>query len=70
MPTRRRADPTGEEREKQAYALPRSLRRRLRVAAAVQDREISSLVEDAIGFYLDHVDQERARQGLPPLPRE
>jgi hypothetical protein len=36
----------------------------------VQDREISSLVEDAIAFYLDHVDQERARQGLPPLPRE
>jgi hypothetical protein len=43
------------------------IRRRLRVAAAVQDRDISQLIEDAIQLYLDTWERERAAKGLPPL---
>ena len=43
------------------------IRRRLRVAAAVQDRDISQLIEDAVQLYLDQWEQERAARGLPPL---
>ena len=45
-------------------------RRRLRVAAAVQDRDISRVIEDAVQLYLDNWERERAARGLPPLTVE
>jgi hypothetical protein len=46
------------------------VRRRLRVAAAVQDRDISQVIEDAVQLYLDNWERERAARGLPPLTVE
>jgi len=46
------------------------VRRRLRVAAAVQDRDVSEVIEDAVQVYLDQWEQERAARGLPPLTVE
>jgi hypothetical protein len=59
-----------ELREKQAIYLPRSLRRRLRVWSAVLDRQISDLIAEAIGGYLERLEKERADRGLPPIPTD
>jgi hypothetical protein len=77
-PQRRgRVEPTGpdddqsvgsREREKVGIFLPRGLRQRLRIHAAILDREISELISEAVAEYLDRHDQERAAQGLPPIP--
>ena len=54
-------------KDKMTVLMSRPVRRRLRVAAAVQDRDISQLIEDAIQLYLDTWERERAARGLPPL---
>lgn len=46
------------------------VRRRLRVAAAVQDRDISQVIEAAVQLYLDSWELERAAKGLAPLTVE
>jgi predicted transcriptional regulator len=46
------------------------VRRRLRVAAAVQDRDISQVIEAAVQMYLDSWERDRAARGLPPLTVE
>jgi len=46
------------------------VRRRLRVAAAIQDRDISQVIEDAVQLYLDSWERERASRGLPPMTVE
>jgi len=48
--------------------MPRGLRQRLRIHAAVLDREISDLISEAVTEYLDRHDQQRAKEGLPPIP--
>lgn len=45
------------------------LRQRLRVWAAFRGVEISQMVEEAVARHLDRLDQERASQGLAPIPR-
>ena len=63
------AEPVGgRDREKVGLWLPRSLRQRLRIHAAVLDREISVVVAEAVTEYLDRHDQQRAAEGLPPIP--
>jgi hypothetical protein len=52
----------------QSVKLPPALRRRLRICAALLEKEISELVEEAIGRYLDEVDRQRRAQGLGPIP--
>jgi hypothetical protein len=46
------------------------LRKRLRVAAAILDVEISNLVDDALTGYLDDLNAKRVAQGQPPLPTD
>jgi hypothetical protein len=58
----------GRSREKVGIWLPRTVRQRLRIHAAVLDREISEVIEQAITEYLDRHDQQRAKEGLPPIP--
>lgn len=58
----------GAPRRQQSVRLSQPLRRRLRLWAAFQDREISDLVEEAVTRYLDELEQERAARGLPLLP--
>jgi predicted transcriptional regulator len=48
--------------------MPRGLRHRLRIHAAVLDREISEVIAQAVTEYLDRHDQQREQQGLPPIP--
>jgi len=83
-PQRRRTQPNGDEdsdeltpaaepvggrdREKVGIWMPRGLRQRLRIHAAVLDREISDLISEAVSEYLDRHDQQRAKEGLPPIP--
>jgi hypothetical protein len=67
-PTAARA--RGEPKDKMSILLSRPVRRRLRVAAAVQDRDISEVIESAVQLYLDHWEGERAARGLPPLTVE
>ena len=63
------AEPVGvRDREKVGIWMPRGLRQRLRIHAAVLDREISDLISEAVGEYLDRHDQQRAKEGLPPIP--
>ena len=56
-----------QPKDKVSVLMASHIRRRLRVAAAVQDRDISQLIEDAVQLYLDQWEQERAARGLPPL---
>jgi hypothetical protein len=58
----------GRDREKVGIWMPRGLRQRLRIHAAVLDREISDLISEAVSEYLDRHDQQRAKEGLPPIP--
>ena len=80
-PQRRRVNPAGDEdlpsaaepaggrdREKVGIWMPRGLRQRLRIHAAVLDREISELIAEAVTEYLDRHDAQRAAEGLPPIP--
>ncbi|MEP7022121.1 MAG: hypothetical protein ABI808_15875 [Pseudonocardiales bacterium] len=48
--------------------MPRGLRQRLRIHAAVLDREISMIITEAVTEYLDRHDTQRAAEGLPPIP--
>ncbi len=68
MPTRRSPRPDEEARHQQTLYLRRSLRKRPRIAAAVLDQEISTLVDDAISRHLEEIDRRRQAEGLPPLP--
>src|ERR671933_748985 len=56
-----------QPKDKVSVLMAPLIRRRLRVAAAVQDRDISQLIEDAVQLYLDTWEGERAAKGLPPL---
>ena len=56
-----------QPKDKVSVLMASHIRRRLRVAAAVQDRDISQLIEDAVQLYLDTWERERAAKGLPPL---
>jgi hypothetical protein len=58
----------GRDREKVGIWMPRGLRQRLRIHAAVLDREISEVIAQAVSEYLDRHDQQRATDGLPPIP--
>lgn len=58
----------GRDREKVGIWMPRGLRQRLRIHAAVLDREISELIAEAVTEYLDRHDAQRAAEGLPPIP--
>ena len=63
------AEPVGaRDREKVGIWMPRGLRQRLRIHAAVLDREISEVIAQAVTEYLDRHDQQRAAEGLPPIP--
>jgi len=68
-------EPTGGEgavdpRESATIWLPRSVRRRLRLWAAFQDRDMSDVVVEAIRLHLEALDRDRAERKLPPLPSE
>jgi hypothetical protein len=58
----------GRDREKVGIWLPRGLRQRLRIHAAVLDREMSDVIAQSVTEYLDRHDQQRAAEGLPPIP--
>jgi hypothetical protein len=58
----------GRDREKVGIWMPRGLRQRLRIHAAVLDREISAVISQAVTEYLDRHDDQRAAEGLPPIP--
>ena len=59
---------SGRDREKVGIWMPRGLRQRLRIHAAVLDREISEVIAQAVSEYLDRHDQQRAKEGLSPIP--
>jgi hypothetical protein len=59
-----------QPRDKMTILLSNPVRRRLRVAAAVQDRDISQVIEAAVQMYLDSWERDRAAKGLPPLTVE
>ncbi|MGI9145804.1 MAG: hypothetical protein ACR2IK_04530 [Chloroflexota bacterium] len=59
-----------QPRDKMTILISSLVRRRLRVAAAVQDRDISKVIEAAVQLYLDSWERERAARGLPPLTVE
>ena len=59
-----------QPKDKMTVLLSSPVRRRLRVAAAIQDRDISQLIEDAVQVYLDSWERERASRGLPPMTVE
>ena len=51
-----------------AVMMARPQRQRLRMWAAFLDRDVSDVVQEAVTGYLDRLDREREKQGLPPLP--
>ena len=57
-------------REKVQLFLKRLTRKRLRMWAALLDRDMSDLAEEAIAAHLDARDRERAARGLPPVTLE
>jgi hypothetical protein len=59
-----------QAKDKMTVLISSQVRRRLRVASAIQDRDISQVVEDAIQLYLDTWERERASRGLPPMTVE
>jgi hypothetical protein len=58
----------GRDREKVGIWMHRGVRQRLRIHAAVLDREMSELIEQAVTEFLDRHDEQRTREGLPPIP--
>ena len=80
-PRRARTAPSGDEesseaeqaagwrdREKVGFWMPRGVRQRLRVHAAVLDRDMSEVIAQAVTEYLDRLDAQRVEEGLPPIP--
>ncbi|MBV9323141.1 MAG: hypothetical protein JO352_05060 [Chloroflexi bacterium] len=68
-------DPAGaptknQRKERMTLFLSRTVRRRLRVMAAVMDRDMSEVIEEALERYIDTYERQRAARGLPPLPTE
>jgi hypothetical protein len=59
-----------QPKDRMTVLLPTAVRRRLRVAAAIQDRDISDVIGQAVQLYLDDWEGQRAARGLPPLPLE
>jgi hypothetical protein len=59
-----------QPRDKMTVLISSQVRRRLRVAAAIQDRDISQVIEDAVQLYLESWERERASRGLPPMTVE
>ena len=59
-----------QPKDKMTVLMSSPVRRRLRVAAAIQDRDISQVIEDAVQLYLDTWEGERASRGLPPMTVE
>jgi hypothetical protein len=59
----------GPRRSMQVYLQPLT-RKRLRVWAAVLDRDMTELIEQAVVAQLDSWDRERAARGLPPITLE
>ena len=59
-----------QPKDKMTVLISSQVRRRLRVAAAIQDRDISQVIEDAVQSYLDSWERERASRGLPPMTVE
>jgi predicted DNA-binding protein len=57
-------------RVSQGVKLPPDLHRRLRVCAALEGKQISQVVEEALRKHLDDVDRERRARGAGPIPRE
>jgi hypothetical protein len=70
MPTRRTPQPGEERRDQQTLYLRPSVRKRLRIAAAMLDVEISNLVDEAITRHLDAINAERVANGQAPLPTD
>jgi len=60
----------GQPKDRMSLFLSRPVRRRLRVLAAVMDRDMSEVIEEALERYIDAYEQQRAARGLPPLPVE
>ncbi len=59
-----------QPKDKMTVLISSHVRRRLRVAAAIQDRDISQVIEDAVQLYLDSWERGRASRGLPPMTVE
>jgi hypothetical protein len=53
----------------QSVRITPDLRARLRMWAAYQDKEISTVVEEALAAHLDALDRTRAERGLDPMPQ-
>jgi hypothetical protein len=64
----RRAGPA-PRRLNQSIRIAPELRQRLRLWAAYLDKEISTVVEEAVTAHLDALDRDRAARGLAPMPR-
>lgn len=63
-----RRSPGEEPRATQSVRMRPELRRRLRIWAAYQVRELSDLLEEAVSAHLDALDRARAAQGFKPIP--
>jgi hypothetical protein len=59
-----------QPKERMTVFLSRLVRRKLRVASAVMDRDMSEVIEDAVETYIEAYERERAAKGLPPLTIE
>lgn len=55
-------------RETLSVRIDPDLRRNIRIWAAFRNQEISDLVENAVASHLDALAEERAAQGLKPIP--
>lgn len=58
----------GRPRLNQSVRISPDLRARLRMWAAYQEKEISTVVEEAVATHLDALDRDRAAHGLDPMP--
>lgn len=58
----------GRPRLNQSVRISPDLRARLRMWAAYQDKEISTVVEEAVAAHLDALDRDRAARGFDPMP--
>lgn len=63
------ADEGQPRRTMQVFFLP-STRKRLRMWAALRDRDMSDVIEEAVLAHLDRWDHERKARGLPPITLE
>ena len=59
----------GRARLNQSVRISPDLRGRLRMWAAFQEKEISTVVEEAVAAHLDALDRDRAARGLDPMPQ-